>query len=232
MRQHLHEAEGLARTLDDQHRLGRIANSMVIQCLVTGDYDDALRFGQEALTIARTLGNRPIEVVATSFLGMTHVAKGDFSDAATLLERNAGLEGELRYERFGAPVIQSALSGAHLADVLSQLGRFDEAIGHAEAAVRIAEGADHPLTLYWGLSDLGRAHLRRGDLPNATRVLERCLNLCRTWEFAVATPVVAATLGPAYAFADRPDTALPLVASAVEEFRRRHHHTRPAIILL
>ncbi len=38
------------------------------------------------------------------------------------------------------------------------------AIGHAEAAVQIAEAADHPFTLYNGLFDLGRAHLRRGDL--------------------------------------------------------------------
>jgi hypothetical protein len=31
--------------------------------------------------------------------------------------------------------------------------------------VRIAEVADHPYTLYFGLRGLGLAHLRRGDLP-------------------------------------------------------------------
>ena len=197
---------------------------MVIQCLGTGDYDEAVRFGQEALSIARTLGDRSIEVVATSFLGLTHAARGEFSDAATLLERNVALEGDLRYERFGTPAIQSAFSGACLADVLSQLGRFDEAIGHAEAAVQIAEAADHPFTLYLGLFDLGLAHLRRGDLPRATRVLERGLDLCRTWQIVVGIPLVAATLGAAYALAGRADEALPLVAGAVEEFRRRQTH--------
>ncbi len=154
----------LARALGDQHRLGRIATFMVTQCLLTGDYDGAVRFGREALAIARTLGDRAIEVVATSFLGNAHAVRGEFSDAAILLERNVALEGALRSERFGAPAIQSALSGAYLADVLSQVGRFDEAIGHAETAVQIAEGADHPYTLYFGLRDLGLAHLRRGDL--------------------------------------------------------------------
>jgi tetratricopeptide (TPR) repeat protein len=228
----LHEAEGLARTLGDQHRLARIASFIVSQCLVTGDYDGAVRFGQEALSIARTLGDRSIEVAANLYLGITHVARGEFSEAATFLERNVALEGDLRYERFGAPAIQSALSGAWLADVLSQLGRFGEAIGHAEAAVRIAEAADHPFTLFRGLFDLGRAHLRRGDLPRATRVLERGLDLCRTWQITLGTPLVAATLGAAYALAGRADEALPLVAGAVEEFRRRQNHGWPAFILL
>jgi tetratricopeptide (TPR) repeat protein len=205
---------------------------MVSQCRVTGDYDEAVRFGQEALTIARTLGDRAIEVVATSLLGLTHVARGEFSAAATLLERNVALEGDLRHQRFGALAIQSALSGAHLADALSELGRFDEGIGHAEAAVRIAEAADHPYTLYLVLFDLGRAHLRRGDLPRATRVLERGLDLCRTWQFVLGSQYFAATLGAAYALAGRADEALPLVAGAVEEFRRRQLHNRPALALL
>src|SRR5207247_5740994 len=80
MGDHLHEAELLARALGDQHRLARIATFMMSQCLAGGDYDEAVRFGQEALSIAQTLGDRSIEVVATSLLGMTHVARGEFID--------------------------------------------------------------------------------------------------------------------------------------------------------
>jgi class 3 adenylate cyclase/tetratricopeptide (TPR) repeat protein len=231
--EHLHEAEGRARTLGDPHRLARIATFMASHCRTTGDYDGAVRFGQEALSLARTLGNRSIEVVATSFLGLTHVARGEFSDAATFLKRNiVALQGDLRAERFGTTAIQSALSETCLADLLSQLGRFDEAIGHAEAAVRIAEAADHPLTLWAGLFRLGRVHLRRGDLPRATRVLERGLDLCRTWQIIIGTPLLAATVGAAYALAGRADEARPLVAGAVEEFRGRPNHAWPALILL
>jgi hypothetical protein len=44
----LQEAEMLARSLSDQRRLGRIATFMAMQWWVTaGDYDEALRFGQE-----------------------------------------------------------------------------------------------------------------------------------------------------------------------------------------
>ena len=159
-------------------------------------------------------------MLAASLLGANALRRGEFSVAdATFLERNVALEGDLRYERFGGAGIQSAFSGAWLADVLAELGRFDEAIGHAEAAVRTAEAADHPWTLFQALFDLGRTHLRRGDLPRSTRVLERSLDLCRTWQFVIGIPDLAATLGAAYALADRVDEALPLVAGAVEEFR-------------
>jgi tetratricopeptide (TPR) repeat protein len=230
--EHLHAAEGLARALGDPHRLGRIASFMVLQGAYTGDYDGAVRFGQEALSLARTLGERSIEVVATNFLGWTHLARGEFGDAATCLEPIAALEGDQRFERFGTPTIQSAASGARLADVLSELGRFDEAIGHAESAVRIAETADHPLTLYLGLFGLGLAHLQRGDLPRATRALERGHDLCRAWQMGFGIPLLGATLGAAYALAGRADEALPLTADAVEEFRIRPAHSRPGLILL
>jgi class 3 adenylate cyclase/tetratricopeptide (TPR) repeat protein len=232
MGDHLYEAELLARTIGDQGKLALIATFMVVQCQLTGKYDEALRFGQEALTIARTLGDARIEVLATTGVGMTHAVRGEYRDAATFLARNVALAGELRYERLGATGIPSALSGAELADVLSQLGRFDEAIRYAEAAVRIAEEVDHPYTLYRGLFDLGLVQLRRGDLPRATQVLERGLDLCRTWQFVADTPFVAATLGAAYTLAWRPDEAVPLVARAVEEFRRRQRHHWPALILL
>jgi tetratricopeptide (TPR) repeat protein/MoxR-like ATPase len=228
----LREAETLARTLGDLHRLARVATYMVIQGLIAGDYDESLRFGQEALAIARTLGDRSIEVVATTFLGRTHMARGELSNAVTMLAQNVAREGDLRHERFGAPGIQSAVSGADLADVLSQLGQFDEAIRHAEAAVRIAEAADHPFTVYRALLALGLAHFRRGDSPRASWAFERSLDLCRTWQIVVGTPLIAAALAATYARAARADEAILLVAGAVEEFRSRQTHLRPSFVLL
>jgi tetratricopeptide (TPR) repeat protein len=216
--EHLHQAELLARTIGDQHRLGRIAAFMVIQCLRAGHFDQGVSFGQEALTIARTLGDRPLEVVATSFLGMTHAARGEFSDAQPLFERNVVLEGRFRSERFGAPFVQSVLSGSLLATILSQLGRFDEGIAQAEAALHTAEAADHPLSLYTALNNLGYAHLRRGDLARATLLLERGLDLCRAWQFAPWTPIVAAALANAHALGGRTNEAIQLVSGVAKRF--------------
>jgi len=101
-----------------------------------------------------------------------HLARGEFTEAITFFERNVALEGDLRSERFGTALIQSANSGAWLADVLSEIGRFDEAIGHAEAAMRIAEEADHPYTLsstsVSPISVAGISRARRGFSSGAS----------------------------------------------------------------
>jgi tetratricopeptide (TPR) repeat protein len=168
---------------------------------------------------------------------MAHIARGALDDALALLEPTIGVEIDLRYERFAMPGIRSAIARGWLSVVLSELGRFDGAIVHGEAAVQIAEEAgsqpwSQPWTLYNALYSLALAHFRRGELARATLELERTLDLCRTWGIVVGTSIVAATLGAAYALGGRTDEALPMVAEAVKDFRRRQMHIRPAYILL
>jgi hypothetical protein len=116
----LQEAEVLARALGDQHRLARIVTFVGNQCLVTGDYNEAVRFCQEGLSNAHTLGDRSIEVEAPCWLGVTHLSLGEFTEAAASLKGNVvALEGDPRSGRFGAAIIPSAFSSAWLADVLS-----------------------------------------------------------------------------------------------------------------
>jgi tetratricopeptide (TPR) repeat protein len=231
MGEYLQEAEMLARSLGDQHRLGWIASSMILQQRATGDHDAAFKFGQEALTIARTLGDRSIEMSATRQLGDTHILRGEYREAAKLLERNIGLDGKLRDELLGTPVSPWSSFESLLAVALAYLGRFGEAIGHGEAAVRIAEETDNPFTMFHGLFHLGVAHLVRGDFPRAARILERCLQLGRTLQFIDRTPDVAAILGFAYARAGRTEESLALVAGAVKAFRARQGHVVPTAIL-
>jgi tetratricopeptide (TPR) repeat protein len=229
MGEHLHEAEALARSLGDARRLVRIATFMVIQCVAAGDYEGALRFGQEAHAIAHTLDDGEIGALSTCFLGIVHLVRGEFSNAASLLERITALEGDLGPERLQFAILEAH---AHLADVVSEFGRFDVAIAHGEAAVRIAEErGDFPERLSLGLMNLGLAHLRRGDFPRASQVLGRCLDLCLTWQHVARAPNAAAALGVTHALVGRTDEAHALVAGALEELPRQPHF-RPALILL
>jgi tetratricopeptide (TPR) repeat protein len=228
---HIKEAEVLARAIGDQHRLARITAFMAITCVIAGDYDAAVGFGQEALAIARTRGDRSIEGLATTLLGRAHFVRGEFSDAVTFFERSLALVGDLRSERFSGGANPAALSRDGLAETFSEFGRFDAAIGHAEAAVRIGEETDHPFTLSFALITLGLMLLHRGHLPRATRVLERVLDHSHLWQIR-ASYAAAAPLGTAYALAGRAEEAIRLVAGAVEEFHLHPIYFRPALIFL
>ena len=113
--EHLHEAEGLARTLGDQHRLARIATFMVLQCLATGDYDEAVRSGQEALSLVRTLGDRSIEVAAT-------VLSGHDARRPGRVQRRGHLPRAERRAR-GRPALRALRDARHPVGVLGSLAR-------------------------------------------------------------------------------------------------------------
>jgi DNA-binding SARP family transcriptional activator len=233
MEGYLREAEATARTLGDQRRLATILGLSVMPLLNTGRYEEAVQYGRDGLAIATGLGDRKIEASILPMLAMVLAARGEFREAIELLERDVSLlQGDLLYERLGQGAFGSVFARSYLADALAQVGRFDDAIAHGEDAVRLAEVLTHPFSLSFGLFDLGLAHVRRGDPARAITVLERCLDVCRTSEIVVLTPFVGATLGGAYALANRFDEALVLVGSSIDQFRERALHRRPALIPL
>jgi hypothetical protein len=59
---YLREAEGLARTLDDQGRLGRMFDQMCVNLWITGHPTEAFGFGQSAQAIAESLRDVPLQV--------------------------------------------------------------------------------------------------------------------------------------------------------------------------
>src|SRR5262249_59379716 len=78
----LGEAEALARALDDGARLGRVLAQMAFILVLTGDLDDALAAGQQALALAVTLGNSALQTAASHSLGQVYFHLGDFGRAA------------------------------------------------------------------------------------------------------------------------------------------------------
>jgi class 3 adenylate cyclase/tetratricopeptide (TPR) repeat protein len=196
MHEHLAAAEQLARALGDERRLARVSIYMVIQAIIAQDYREALRFGQEALAIGEKLQDLLIQAPANAYLGTACVSRGEYAEAVEYLQRNvAQLTGELRFERFGQATMMASFSRSILALALADLGRFDEAIVHAEEAARIAEeGGQHRYSLSFAWHALGWAHASRGDLADAAPVLARCVELCRASEFHVLKRVAMAAL--------------------------------------
>jgi class 3 adenylate cyclase/tetratricopeptide (TPR) repeat protein len=207
------EAEGLATRLGDPARLGRVLCDICARLRnVAGEHRQAIDVGRRALAIAAESGDRELEREAQYRTGQAYFAIGDFPRALELLLRCVEGAGEGRGER--SPLFAS-WSHSWLALTLSSLGRLVDARSHAQEALRIAEGADHPFTLAEALTGVGSVALAQGDLEQAVDALERAGALTRASNLQPGA--VFARLGYAYALAERPVEARGLLEKVLRD---------------
>ena len=213
---HLHIAETLARTLDDQRRLGQVFAYQAEYFRMTGDAVRAVTSGERALALARTLKDFPQQIPATFFLGTGYYALGEYRRAADCFRSNvASLPEELLRERFGMTGFPTVMSRTWLVSCLVELGEFDEGIVVGNTAIKLAELTEHPFSMTQAYNALGTLLLHQGDLGQAIPVLERNLALCQTAAILTWFPTIAAALGYAYVLSGRFPEALPLLQQAV-----------------
>jgi predicted ATPase len=83
---YLHQAETLAEALGDQQRLGQLYLAMIHQCWSIGAYDDALAYGQRALTLAVASGEAFEQATVHSRLGRVYFSLADYRLAAGMFQ--------------------------------------------------------------------------------------------------------------------------------------------------
>jgi tetratricopeptide (TPR) repeat protein len=215
---HLHIAETLARSLNDQRRLGRAFAYMAEHFRLTSEPVRAIESGERALALATALGDFDLQVMALHFLGTSCSALGEYRRAVDYFNRNVtSLTGELLRERFGMTGLPAVMSRTWLVWCLADLGEFDAGIARGDEAIRLAEATEHPFSLTQAYYALGTLFLCQGNLPRAIHVLERGLGLCRTAAILTWLPSLAAALGYAYTLSERMSEALPLLQQAVAQ---------------
>jgi tetratricopeptide (TPR) repeat protein len=214
----LQEAEVLAETLGDPHRLGWVAAGLSGHFGQICALDQALASGQRALAIAMDLGEMGLTVTARHYLGFAYRSLGNYPQAIECFQKNvACLHGALLQECFGLPGLASVLSRCNLIVSLAECGDFAEGRAPAEEAVRMAEDVDHPYSRVIAYWTVGFQALRQGNLSQALPVLERSLTLAQETHIRLFVPRVASTFGVVCALAGRAADALPLLEQAVEQ---------------
>jgi class 3 adenylate cyclase/tetratricopeptide (TPR) repeat protein len=217
VREHLRDAERLAKELDDQRRLGWVSLCMSHNSLVTGHSTEACASGQTAYTIAETLEDVPLQIGANVYLGAAHLACGNHRLAEGFLWKAVrSLEGDLTNERFGMHGFPAVLSRFYLAWSLADRGVFDEAIAIGQAAVHLAEAVNHPYSMVLACWRLGYVYGTRGAFDQAVRVLERGLVLARDSNLPLLLPLVTESMGHVYVLWGRVAEGLALLEPALE----------------
>ena len=220
---YMQEAEVLARELGDQRRLGLVLADMGARLRNVGEHRRALEASRRALVIARELGEPDLQLEAKYRLAQAHFAVGDLAAATSIFEETVAAFAVLveRVRASSTPGRQGVLPGffqawphAWLGLLLSHLGRFEQALKHAEQAMWIAGRMNHPHTLVEAHAALGVVNLERGDLQTAERVFEQGITLLRRGSARDVN--VLSGLGYVHALSGRLAEALPLLEETVK----------------
>jgi tetratricopeptide (TPR) repeat protein len=198
--------------------MGRVAVYMAFGLLATGRPDQAAVSGEQALAIARTVGDLGLETQANHRLGQACRLLGEYPRAIAAFQRNVdALVGDLKTERFGMPGLPAVMSREYMGWCFVDLGEFPAAQAVAEEAVRMAEAADDRYGLALAQSRVGLVYLRQGDPNRALPRLERSLDSSRRFDFEIVSQMTAGPLGEARAACGAMVETFALLEQAAEQ---------------
>jgi tetratricopeptide (TPR) repeat protein len=221
----LRDAEELAKALGDRQRLARVSVFLSHHFRMVGDFGAARRFAEtaHAIVTAETPEDPTLEVAANYYLGVAHLAVGDYRKAEAWLrgsmqplDRAFTLEPGRMLS--GSPAV---LTRYHLTYSAAEQGRFEEGLTSGEQALRLAEGLDHPFSVTAAYQGLGRLYEIKGEFSTAAHLLEQGRTTAREWNLAFWMPILTAQVGHVYALSGRVADGLALLREAVTAHESR-----------
>jgi class 3 adenylate cyclase/tetratricopeptide (TPR) repeat protein len=165
------------RELDDRRSVGNLLNSLGETARLRGDYAAALGRYQEALTIAREIGNHVGEILYLSNLGGARVGLGEYEAAEADLRQSIELATEVGY-------VGLSENYRFLAEALLGEGRLEEARDAALRALDLGseiENQEH-IAEAWRVLGLVASSLQApvkvgGDTHDASACFNRSLEI-------------------------------------------------------
>jgi tetratricopeptide (TPR) repeat protein len=210
---HLHEAEGLAKSLHDQPRLAQVSALMCHYLWMKGQPKEALAFGQNARAIAESLGDVPLQVMGNLQLGAACMWVADYPRAEDRLLRVLKLlEGDLGGKRSGLAASAAVAVRGYLTVVFAGQGKFEEAL--SQEGSRLAESLHLSYDLAGVSIILAGIDIARGNLSRAIGLLECGRPSKREWN-PILSDNYTARQGYAYALSGRTAEGIPLFEQAL-----------------
>ncbi|MFN0315433.1 MAG: hypothetical protein ACKVQA_10385 [Burkholderiales bacterium] len=200
----LNGARKLAESVEDERRLGRVLSYLVTSHRVRGECEEALRAGEHAARIGKSLADLSIQVTNNYHVGQTHLQMGANKTGVEVLRRNVALlRGDLVKQRHGMAGLPAVFSRSLMSWGLAEMGHFDEAISVSDESLRIANIVHHDYSQAFAEYSSGYVYLRRGEIERALTRLEHGHGLTRTMNFRMDLPFAVGYLGYAQVLAGR-----------------------------
>jgi class 3 adenylate cyclase/tetratricopeptide (TPR) repeat protein len=212
----LQDAEALAESLDDQRRLGRVADLIALQYWRIGEITRAVESAQRALAAATAVGSDVALQVAARFrMAQILYALADFQQAITLLRENAiSMQGKPVGARHGEASLYAIYSPGWMARSLAAVGEFAEGVKVGEVALTLSENADSPYSIASTCLHVGGMYLMRGDLERSIPILERGHMICQASRIVNFGGGYYSMLAYGYALAGRTSEATSMLDAA------------------
>jgi class 3 adenylate cyclase/tetratricopeptide (TPR) repeat protein len=213
---YLQEAATLARSLNDQRRLGWVLAYIASNQVVTrAPTTEARTSTEQVQAIGETLADVPLQVAAQYLHFHIGYMSGDYRGTEdTCRKLMEFLQGDRARDRFSLWQFPAVLSRTFLARSLAERGLFDEGEVHGREAIRIAEALDHRFSLIEACLGLAYVHSVKGDLSQAVRPLERAVALGGE-NITIFAPNALAALGHASVGLGRVEEGVPWLQQAL-----------------
>lgn len=164
-------AVAAARKLDDDLLLCVSLTNLAVGDWKTGDFAKAAVALEEALNLARSVGEARMEAAALSRLGLVRWSRGQCGEALEAYYAALGLHRQHGSDR------ETAETLGNICDVLRLLGRTSEAVDAGSAAVDLARRVGDQAAEASVLTEVAYAHLDLDDQETANACIDRALEL-------------------------------------------------------
>jgi len=215
----MREAQSLVDRLGDHTRMGRVYIALSVSLWMMGRSDEAQGPADRAHAIAEATDDSLLKHLVRSQLARLHHDRGHYREAVDAFRESLSSLDAAGNTPLGLGLTPLGVIGtAYLGWSLAELGEFTEAVCRTEESLRRAEALENPLAVIQACMGVGMVQVRRGNITAAVSPLERGLQICYTFGLtALNFHGIAASLGAAYALANRSTEAIPLLRKVADQ---------------
>ena len=223
------EAELMARSINDEKRLGAAFSQLATGLWMSSQHDLALGAAREAYALAVKLDNYSLIKAALHNMGMVYHAHANFDQAIETLEQLVqDFSGERERQRFGWVGYPCVFCRTFLASSYTFVGRFSDAIRIFEEGKRLADDLDHPYSRSIVREEFAFCYLLMGRHGDALTELSEAREITDIYDVKTMVPAIAGRLASALVAEGRAEEAVELSDSnlnaATQKLGGRYAH--------